>query len=108
MRIQILHHQRRPTVGFLIDHSGEFRYFRIQHLSRETMQVHVRMGDQRLIVLIPQTDIIQLHVLDGYQAVEGAFLLLLFGSESINEELVIPRAVRQAVYIRHDVLQPHM
>ena len=72
------------------------------------MEVHIGMRDKRFVIFISQTDIIQLHILDSDNTAHRIGLLLLFRTEGIHEELVIPGAVWQTVHIRHHILQPHM
>ena len=71
------------------------------------MQIHRRVAEINTVVLVAQADIIQLHVPDRYQAPERLFLFLP-ALEGIHEELVVPRTIRQAVYIRHHIAEPYM
>ena len=62
----------------------------IQRLGGKAVKIHVCMGDESLVIFIPQTDIIQLYILDRYDTPHGVALFLFIRPESVNEELVIP------------------
>ena len=61
------------------------------------------MAQQRFVLFVPETDIVELHVLDGDEASERIALLFLIALEGIDEELVV-----LIMDVDHYVFEPHV
>ena len=105
VRFQVFDDERRCLI---CDLEGQLAYLCIEDLFAQLMQVHLCMGQEGGIVFVTKADRVQLNILNRDEATHRIVRTLLLLSEGIDEELIIPRAIRQTMDIPYYILKVHM
>ena len=70
MRLQVFHFKRLQAIKLSNFQTFKLLYLRINRLGGQLVQIHLCVRQVDVVLVIPYADVIQLHILDGQQAVE--------------------------------------